>query len=293
MMAETSTPKVTYFSNKETVCPVCGTSFYREDLLTGRGRLIAGELTTDLRRNYEPSAKFGVITPLNYPVTVCPGCYYATLPADFLDLSEAAKSAIEDDTDTRITGIRDIFEELDFREPRTIKEGVASFFFAMSCYDHLPPENAPTIKQGICSLRAAWLCADLHRQDPTVNFDYLSGLFYRKACFLYGQAMEYEQNGHESVAQVANLGPDLDQNYGYDGVIYLAAYLELHHGPRGDMERRNASLQRVKTSVARLFGMGKASKQKPSVLLDKARDLYKEIQRELDEEDEDSPDAES
>jgi hypothetical protein len=40
----------------------------------------------------------------------------------------------------------------------------------------------------------------------------------------------------------------------------------------------------AKTTVARLFGMGKASKQKPSALLDKARDLYALISEEVSDE---------
>ena len=290
-MAEAAATRVSFFSKKETLCPVCGTQFFREDLLTGRGRLIAGELTNELRRVYEPSQKYGVVTPLIYPVMVCPGCYYAAFPADFLEISEATRSQVEEDADRRISSVRPIFDELDFREPRTIKEGVASYFFAMTCYDFFPPEVAPTIKQGICALRTAWLFNDLHRQDPSENFDYLAKLFYRKARFLYSQTLDYEQSGHESVAQAAHLGPDLDQNYAYDGVVYLAAYLELKFGPTGNEERRIAALQRAKTTVARLFGMGKASKQKPSAILAKARDRYQEIREELNEEGEEEDDA--
>ena len=184
-MAEAAAKRVTFFSKKETICPVCSTQFFREDLLTGRGRLIAGDLTRELRRVYEPSQKYGEVVPLIYPVVVCPGCYFSAYQQDFLGISDATKSEIDEDSDRRVSSIRTVFDELDFREPRTLNEGAASFYFAMTCYDFFPPEAAPTIKQGVCALRGAWLFKDLHRSDPTVNFDYLSNLFYRKACFLY------------------------------------------------------------------------------------------------------------
>ena len=199
--------------------------------------------------------------------------------------------ALDENADTRISSIQHLFQELDFHEPRTLREGVASYFFAIMCYDFFPKELSPVIKQGICALRAAWLCSDLHRQSPEDNFDYLGKVFYRKAHFFYNLALEYEESGKQSITDVPNLGPDMDQNYGYDGVLYLASYLELHHGPRNDAEKRGISLQKAKTTSARLFGMGKASKQKPSAILDKAKDLYGVIGKELEEEDEEEADG--
>ncbi len=75
--------KLTFFEKKQTVCPVCDGKFYREDLLSGGGRLIASDLTPELRRLYEPSRKFGEVSPLVYPVTVCPTCYFSSFAADF------------------------------------------------------------------------------------------------------------------------------------------------------------------------------------------------------------------
>ena len=291
-MAGSAAGRITFFSKKDIECPICGTSFLREDLLTGRGRLIAGNLKGDLRREYEASTKFGDIHPLIYPVTVCPGCYYSALPQDFLNVSDKMKDGIDQDTDSRISGIQQIFPELDFREPRTLKEGIASYFFAMMSYDHFPKQVSPTIKQAISGIRAAWLCDDLHKSLPMENFDYLAKTFNRKACFLYNYAVDKEQNGEETVANAANLGPDLDKNYGFDGVLYLSSYLEYHFGPRADEEKRKKALAKSKTTVARLFGMGKASKQKPSAILDKARDLYdiiSEILQEEDEEEDEQP----
>lgn len=292
-MAEGAASRLTFFSKKELECPVDGTKFHREDLLSGRGRLIAGDLTIEMRRLYEASQKFGTVIPLVYPITVCPGCYYAALNQDFSQLPESSVDELDRNADSRISGIQHIFQELDFHEPRTLREGVASYFFAIMCYDFFPKEFSPVIKQAICALRAAWLFNDLHRQRPEDNFDYLAKLFYRKAHFFYALALEYEESGKQSITNVPNLGPDIDQNYGYDGVLYLSSYLELHHGPRQIEEKRAASLQKAKTTAARLFGMGRASKQKPSAILDKARDLYNLIGKELDEEDEEDAFGES
>ena len=76
--------KTTFFSKNPIVCPVCETSFYKEDLLSGGGRLIAGELTEELHRTYEPSKKYGEVYPLVYAVLVCPSCLYAAYTQDFL-----------------------------------------------------------------------------------------------------------------------------------------------------------------------------------------------------------------
>jgi uncharacterized protein (DUF2225 family) len=283
-MTEGAASRVTFFAKKETVCPVDGSRFFREEILTGRGRLIAGNLNNELRRLYEPSVKYGKINPLLYPVTVCPGCYYAALAPDFSEVPEAGVPDLQNGVEGRVRAVQKILGELDFHEPRNTAEGAASYLLAIMSYDSFPKEFSPVIKQGMCALRAAWIFNDLQNESPTENYDYVAKLFYRKAAFFYDLAIEYEQAGKQSITDVANLGPDLDQNYGYDGVLYLSSYLALHHGPRQNEERREKSLRMAKTTVAKLFGMGKASKEKPSALLDKARDLYALISEEVSEE---------
>jgi uncharacterized protein (DUF2225 family) len=158
---------------------------------------------------------------------------------------------------------------------------VASYYLAMSCYDHFGKIFSPTIKQGLCSLRAAWLLSDMHRRAPNDNYDYASLLFYRKARFFYMTAVEREQNAQESLGGLQNYGPDMDQNYGYDGVLYLTGLLDYKYGSRDDRELRLASLDNAKRIIARVHGMGRASKAKPSVLLDRVRDLYDRINDEV------------
>lgn len=292
-MAGGAASRVTFFSKKETVCPVDGSRFFREEILTGRGRLIAGNLNNELRRMYEPSAKFGKINPLLYPVTVCPGCYYAAFGPDFDAVPEASIPELENGVEDRVQAVQKVLGELDFHDPRNTAEGAASYLLALISYDAFPKEFSPVTKQAICSLRAAWMFNDLHTESPMDNYDYVANLFYRKAAFFYELALEYETEGKQSITDVPNLGPDLDQNYGYDGVLYLSSYLTLHHGPKKNEERRIQSLARAKTTAAKLFGMGKASKQKPSAILDKARELYAQISEELADDEAEDVETES
>ena len=279
--------KVSFFQKNKITCPVCQTSFFREEMLTGRGRLIAGELTEQLRRLYEPSAKVGEVFPLIYTMTVCPNCFYATLPEDFLLVPESAVDSLKDETDKRIMSVKHIFEEIDFHEPRQLTEGAASYILGISSYDHFDEDYSPTVKQGILALRAAWIFGDLDRKNPNENYDYLSKIMYRKARFFYTLAVQYESDGRQSIANTKHLGPDIDKNFGYDGVLYLSSYLELHHGPKEIEEQRQKALKYAKRTVAKIFGMGRASKDKPSALLDLSRELYSSIGQYIkDDEDE-------
>ena len=201
-MPEEKAKKVTYFAKKHTRCPVCGTTFFKEEMYTGGGRLMAGKLADDLRRIYEPSKKYGELFPLIYFITVCPFCYYATYPGDFLKVSENGKDKIEKETEKRKKSIGLIFPSINFTEPRDLEEGLASFYLAVMCYEYFEKRFSPTIKQAICTIRSAWICNDLHRRFPGENYDYLEKLFYRKARFFYNQAIELEQNGKELLSGV-------------------------------------------------------------------------------------------
>ncbi|AHC15766.1 DUF2225 domain-containing protein [Salinispira pacifica] len=275
-MAE-KTPSLTYFQKKPISCPVCQTEFYREELLTGRGRLIAGNLTQELRRLYEPSKKFGEVIPLAYPVTVCPSCYFAAWKEDFLKISESQLERAADETSQRIQWVSEVMEGVDFRGSRGLSEGLASYMLAVLCYDYFPSEVSPVMKQGVSSLRGAWLALDMHKKYPEDHFDYLAKMLYRKARFFYLTAIEYESSGKQGIGGCPNPGPDLDKNYMFDGVLYIYGYLEFHYGPRKDPVKREENLKRAKRTIARIFGMGRASKNKPQAILDNARDLYSEI----------------
>ncbi len=272
---------ISFFSKKPVSCPVCDADVYRESLRTGRGRLNAGDLTVELRRHYIPSERYGRVNPLNYVVTVCPSCLYAAFDDDFSDPPPEARSGIERDTEQRLETIEELFGPLDFRQPRDDAHGVASYYLATATYEHFPAESSPTIKRGLSMLRAAWICNDLEGLEPDRNWAYLANVFYRKARFFYTLAVEREQSGEEAITQIKHLGPDLDKNYGYDGVLYVYGLLEFRHGPRENGEAREKALHEARRIVGRLFGMGKATKNKPTAILDNARDLHTRISREL------------
>jgi uncharacterized protein len=273
--------KLTFFEKKQTVCPVCGAKFYREDLLSGGGRLIAGDLSLELRRLYEPSKKYGQVRPLIYPITVCPTCYFASLPADFTAIPESHLRKAEVNADDRHTNIAILFPGLDFTSPRTLREGVASYFFAVMCYDFFDKKANPTYKAGLCSLRAAWLLGDLNIEEPGENWDEVARIFYRKARFYYQLALEKESAGMEAFDANLAFGPDLDKNYGYYGVIFLAAYLEYCYGPKEDPQKRLATLQYARRMMGKIFGLGKSSKNRPAAILDKAKEIYEQMAAEM------------
>ena len=273
--------KITFWSKKDIECPVCSNAFKKEELLTGRGRLIAGNLTGELRRLYEPSQKYGDVCPLVYPVIVCPSCLYAAFAQDFEKITGPVGELVDRQASERRAMLAKILPGVDFSSNRGLKEGAASYYLAVSCYEHFPSQSTPTIKRGIAALRAAWIFSDLHRKMPNENYDYLSKIFYHKAQFFYSLAVEKEQDGAESLAEVPHLGPDLDKNYAHDGVFYLSGLLEYNYGDKSDPESRKKRLEFAKRAVARLFGMGKASKNKPSALLEHARSLYEQMSAEV------------
>ena len=273
--------KVTFFERRQTVCLVCGGKFFREELLSGGGRLIAGNLSPELRRMYEPSKKYGEVAPLLYPVTVCPSCYFAAFGPDFAAIPEKGRARAAVHADERRAGALLLFPQLDFTAPRTLFEGTASYFLAMASYDFYDKKANPTYKSALCALRAAWLLGDLHQKFPGDNWDYAALLFYRKARFYYRMSLERESAGLEAFDKSLAFGPDLDKNYGYHGVIYVSAYLDFRYGAVQDREKRATELESARRMMAKIFGVGKSSKDKPTVLLDKAREIYEKMGEEL------------
>lgn len=273
---------LTFFSKEQIICPICNTHFKREELKSGGGRLIAGDLTDELRRIYDPSAKYGEIFPLVYAVTVCPKCFYAAFPQDFSILDKESLNVIYEKMQERYQAVTDICGPVDFTKNRGLPEGVASYYLAMLCYESIPVKFSPTIKRGLCALRAAWLFSDLEKKNPGENYAYVASLFYHKALFFYHRAVELETNGREMIAGLKSFGPDLDKNYGFDGVLYLTALLEFKYGSRSNPEKRAERISVQRRSLAKMFGLGKSSKSKPGPLLEHARNLYDNIVAELD-----------
>ncbi len=273
---------ISFFQKNDTVCPICEAKFKKEELRVGGGRLIAGPLGNDLRRYYEASKKFGDVYPLVYFVMTCPGCYYSALSSDFSTPDPKSIDLIRADEKQRRQAVDLIFPSLDWQNPKSLREGSAGYVMAVMCYQHCSPSFSPTIKSGICALRAAWSFADLHRRYPTENFDYLEKIWFHKARFFYSLAVDREQSGEESVNASMNFGPDSDNNFGFDGVMYLTGYLEYHFGSQANPEIREKSLSSARRAIARLVGMGKSSKSKPSAIIEKAKELHKMLGEEVE-----------
>jgi uncharacterized protein (DUF2225 family) len=66
-------------------------------------------------------------------------------------------------------------------------------------------------------------------------------------------------------------------------MLYICAYLRYTFGPAHSPEERKASLEDARRTIAKLFGMGKASKDKPGAFLEHARALYDTINKHLAE----------
>jgi uncharacterized protein (DUF2225 family) len=283
-MVEEKELKVSFLSKKEYECPICQARFRKEELLSGGGRLIAGPMTEELHRIYEPSVKYGEIFPLVYQATVCPECWFAVMDQDFTELSGVGLAKARNDREGRISDAKRLFGGLDFSSPRGLAEGAASQYLTLRCYDYFDKHVSPTIKQGLASLRAAWLFDDLDKKNPRQHYDWLAALFRRKAEFLYNEAIRLEQSGKETLSAMKTFGPDTDKNYSYEGVLYLCAYLRYKFGP-AESDQRHHSLEEARRTIAKIFGMGKSSKDKPGPLLDHARQIYDAINKELNESD--------
>jgi uncharacterized protein (DUF2225 family) len=251
-------------------------------MLSGGGRMIAGDLTDELRRTYEPSIKYGPVYPLMYTVGACPSCHAGFFWRDFEEITDQETSEkLHAFSQDRQEAAMTIFPYYDLSRMRSLLEGAAAHYLALLCYENVPRIHSPTLKQGILALRLAWLTGDLDALCPGRNYDYIQKIFYQKANFLYSQALEYENSGEESMGAVNHFGPDIDKNYGYTGVLYLAGILEYKYGQREDLGARLRKLDGLKRNIARVFGLGKSSKNKPLPLLEHARDLYTKMRDEL------------
>jgi len=277
--------ELTFFSKNEIECPVCRTYFKREELRLSGGRINAGELTDELRRTYLETQKYGKVTPLIYPITVCPGCLYAADDFDFLSLPQKAIDKIAQYRDIRASYLLKIFGKIpDFTKPRDIVSGISSYILAMSCYPFFDRKKfSPTIKIGIYSLRSAWLFSDLYNETKKPDFQELSKIFYLKATEFYELAINNQTKAIEPLDGAKHLGPDTDKNYGYDGVLYVNAVLKYKtsyyvEDPYEKLKR----LQEVKRILSKVFGIGKKAKDKPEVLLNFAKDIYEKVNEECE-----------
>ena len=275
--------KISFQSREEYTCPVCETVFHREELHSGSGRLIAGILTDELHRLYEPSVRYGEIFPIIYLATVCPECWFAALDKDFTDFTKGDIAAAERDREKRIADTRLIFPQADFYKTRNLVSGAASQYLLIRCYEYFSKEFSPTIKRGIASIRAGWLLDELDKKYPGQHYDWLAILFKKKALFFYNEAIRREGKGKETLSGLKIFGPDTDKNYGYEGALYLSSLLCYKYGFTDNPELRIGALENARRTIAKIFGIGKSSKSKPGPLLEHARNLYENISKDLNE----------
>ncbi len=272
---------LTFFSKKESECPVCSHVSFHEDLRSGRGRIIAGDVTDELHCQFVPSAKHGSIHPLIYPIHVCPNCFFAAFKRDFERPSDETVKQLNEKTIERKQMLNDLVENVDFTEYRGLTEGLGSYLLAMFSYDSFPDAASPVFKQGLCALRAGWLCLYVHKAIPGQQYAYLHRHCMRKAAFLYGYSLELEQKKKQIIPLDFFLGPDVDRDYSYDGVVYLDGLLEYRYGSKEDLKLRLKRLTQKRNNVGRMFGFGRSSKEKPSAILNYARDLYEALSDEV------------
>ncbi len=270
--------KITFRQKNPTTCPVCHHEFYREELFTGRGRLIAGDLTDELRRTYQENSKFGTIYPLIYTLTVCPDCYYTSYQEDFSAPIKDVKTNLLENKEERKNRINQLFPNINFDDDRTLIHGAASYILSVTCYSFFDKRYAPTLKKAFSSIRASWVLQDLTEETKDHKFGYIRDIFYKKSAYFYQLAVEYSQTGKEIIDNVKNYGPDIDKNFGYDGMLYMASLLNYKMGfLQKDPEIQAEIYIKSKRTISKLFGLGKASKDKPTAILDMAKDLFTQI----------------
>ena len=278
------TKKISFRQKNATICPICRYEFYREEMFTGSGRLIADKLTYELRRQYKESNKYGKVYPLVYILTVCPNCLYTAYPKDFNDVIEEEVAKLQEMRQIRHDAQAKFFDKLDFHDDRNLILGAASYMLAVDCYNFRRKNVAPTFKMAVSSIRAAWLFSDLAEKFPEALYNKLSIFFYKKAYDFYIKVLDLLQTGGESAEAAGHMGPDTDKNWGYEGILYIAAVLTVKYGAaEKEQEKRIKNFNTSKKYLSRLFGAGKSSKSKPSDLLDKTRILYDKINTMLEQ----------
>lgn len=276
---QVASKKASYRSKDNSICPICNESHQKENMFQGGGRLIAGKLTKELRRLYEKNRKFGRIHPSDYVITVCPKCLYACFGKDWSSVNGEEIAAIKTRFNDRKAYIEQIFGPLDFREDRNLILGTASYILAIDSYQLRGNSVAPTPKKAICAIRAAWFLDDINTEFPGRGYDKVRDFMYQKSSGWYSRTLDIMQSGTEPIDSVQGiLGPDTDNNWGFDGVVYLNAYLvnKFKDQLAKNEEDKLNLLVRAKRMLARLYGSGKSSKSKPSAIIDMAREVYDE-----------------
>ncbi len=272
--------KISYQVKEESTCPVCSSSHYKEELLSGGGRLIADKLTRELRRLYKPSVKYGIIYPLAFSVQICNECLYASFPKDFTKISKEEITKIKSTQNHREKVLRVLFGKIDFDAQKNLITAIISHMLAIDCYHFRDKIIAPTVKIAISCLRLGWLFDDLFKDVPYRPYDKARDFYYIEAAKYYSQTLTYMQSGEEPMDAVSYmLGPDTDHNWGYEGVLYLNSYLLKKKVmlSKGSKEEKIEKLEIAKKYLSKIYGIGKSNRNKPSPIIDLSKDLFSEL----------------
>ncbi len=284
--SENISESMTFFMSKGMPCPVCNHDVYPEELRQGRSRINAGELRDDLFRNYIPDKDSGEVFPFLYSVGVCSQCLFAGFWNDFKKIHKknVAALATSEAKNDRINALGLLYKKIpDFTARKSLLNGFAAYVLALETYEKFRENDAPNIRQAICSLRLAWLARILLEHGYGEECKNFIKMFYKKALFFYTQAIQRDTSGYEPLHVVTFLGPDVDKDYGYDGVVYMRAWLELHYGDKTCALERQNMLNTLRNSLSKVFGFGRSSKEKPSVLLNTARKTFEAVEAEIAE----------
>ena len=277
---------ISYYAKQATECPVCGTHFQQELLHSGRGRLVSVNITPELRRLYKPNKKYGKIYPQTYSILTCPDCLYSAFPNDFADVVEEEVLLIKKLKDSRRQKIEKLLGPLSFHERRNLVLGAASYLLALDCYARKESRVAPTPKKAVCCLRSAWLFGDLAEDFPKRNFGKLRDFLYVQAARYYSPSLNILSTETEPRIQFLSiLGPDTDKNWNFEGVVYINSYLSYKYASKlaPDNQEAQIKLQQIaRRNLGQLYGHGKASFAKPSLIVEYARTLYDKITEELE-----------
>ncbi len=278
--SEDTRESVSFVRDEPISCPICDEDVFVEDFRFGRGRMDAGELYEDLQREYKYTEEFGEVFPFMFYVYTCPNCYFSALPRDFQSAPPYLANILSTDEaiQKREQLIRSMFSDIpDFSKRMTLTRSLVGYVLAIWCYQHFKKQGVPTYKQAVCTLRSAWLCKIMLHHKYGDYLEQLKAIFYRKAQYLYSKCIQLDSSGGESFSNESYLGPDIDKDFGYEGVVYLSAWLTFHYSFMPTDHIKETVLHKHRNNLSRIFGFGKAKKEKPSALLRIARNLYEQI----------------
>ena len=276
---------ISFFHKKPFTCIVCEEKNYREELRMGRGRLDAGKLDLDLQRHYIASKEYGTVLPILYNVVTCNYCYFSYLITD--DISKLRKQSIialqgEQKSEERIALLKGIIKEVpNFSFKRNLVMSLGAYILAIASYNQFLKEESPTLRLAIVTLRCAWICKLMHSFGYVAETEQLMKIFYRKAAFLYQKSIDMQEKGEEDYREIKTYGPDTDRDYGFDGFIYMNSWLQFNYGELNNHDIREKVLMNIRSTLSKVFGFGKSTKEKPSALLYQARNTFDLVEEEL------------